>query len=200
MTLNSLCQSAARCADRGDEFVKTADANGRLVYQGEAAVLFGLFRDAINEAYAEIARTGLMPGRFLPIDMPEGGVIRLDEAAPSAAALEDIWSADRSRQYPFRFISRFEALVPDPRPGERILLHIRCIPAPLTEESDEPVFSEAAADPMIYVSLAVARLWQSERRLAAAQIWLSEYYRLLRGVRSGNAHAARHRFPKPWFR
>ena len=200
MTLDSLCRMAARCADRSDEFVKTTDNQGNTAYRGEAAILFELFRDAINEAYAEIARTGLMPGRFVPVEMPSCGVIRLDETVPDAAALMAVWSADRSRQYAHRFESRFGVRVPEARPGETVLLHIHAIPAPLVAETDEPVFSEAAAEPMIYVSLAVARLWQAERRLAAAQTWMTEYYRLLRGVRASAGHPAGHRFPRPWFR
>ncbi len=200
MTLNGLCEMAARLADRSDEFVKTIDKNGNSVYQGEARILFRLFRDAINEAYGEIARAGLMPGRFLPVTMPEGGELNLDEVAPQAAALQGVWSNDRARQYAHRFVSRFTVRVPEAKPGEQILLHIHEIPAPLVAETDEPIFSDAAAEPMIYVSLAVARLWQAERRLAAAQTWMNEYYRLLRGVRSGSGHAAARRFPRPWFR
>ena len=200
MTLDSLCQMAARCADRSDEFVKTADENGKPAYQGEAAILFRLFRDAINEAYAEIARAGLMPGRFLPVTMPEDGVIRLDKTVPNAAALEDVWDEKRERTYAFRFISRFDVKIPEAQPGETVVLHVHCIPSPLIEADDEPVFPEAAADPMIYVSLAVARLWQAERRLPAAQSWMTEYYRLLRGVRSSGGHTAKRRFPRPFFR
>jgi len=200
MTLNGLCKMAARLADRGDEFVKTLDKNGNSVYQGEARILFGLFRDAINEAYAEIARAGLMPGRFVPAVVPENREIDLTKAAPHAASLEGVYSNDRVKKYAHRFTSRFIVRVPEARPGEEVLLHVHEIPAPLLMESDEPVFSEAVAEPMIYVSLAVARLWQSERRLAAAQTWMNEYYRLLRGVRSAGSHAAAHRFPRPWFR
>jgi len=200
MTLNSLCQMAARLADRSDEFVKTADQSGGSSYQGEAATLFELFRDAINEAYAEIARTGLMPGRFVPAVMPEDGVLKLDELAPDAAALYGVYSADRKRRYAHRFVSRFGVKAPEAAAGESVVLHIQCLPAPLVAETDEPVFSEAAAEPMIYVSLAVARLWQAERRLSAAQSWMSEYYRLLRGVRSSAGHPAARRFPRPWFR
>ena len=200
MTLNSLCQMAARCADRSDEFIKTDDGNGHMAYRGEAAILFELFRDAINEAYAEIARTGLMPGRFVSVAMPGNGLIKLDELVPDAAALQGVWSADRTRQYAYRFVSRFEVRIPEAQPGEEILLHVHCIPSPLVEETDEPVFSEAVAEPMIYVSLAVARLWQAERRLAAAQTWMTEYYRLLRDVRSSAGNPGAHRFPRPWFR
>ena len=200
MTLENLCRMAARMADRSDEFVKTPDGNGNSVYQGEAAVLFNLFRDAINEAYAEIARSGLMPGRFVAVTVPADRVLKLDEAVPSAAALLGVWSADRKKQYAYRFVSRFEVKVPEAEPGGQVLLHVQCIPAPLEEESDEPVFSEAAAEPMIYVSLAVARLWQAERRLGAAQAWMNDYYRLLRGVRSSAGHPGGHRLPRPWFR
>ncbi len=200
MTLNGLCRMAARLADRSDEFVKTVDENGDSAYQGEAAILFRLFRDAINEAYAEIARAGLMPGRFLPVTVPEDGLLNLEELAPAAAALEGVWSPDRTRQYAYRFISRFVVRVPEAKSGEQLLLHVHEIPAPLVAETDEPVFSEAAAEPMIYAALAAARLWQAERRLAAAQTWMGEYYRLLRGVRSSSGHAAQHRFPRPWFR
>ncbi len=48
MTLDGLCRMAARLTDRSDEFVKTIDENGCSAYQGEAAILFRLFRDAIN--------------------------------------------------------------------------------------------------------------------------------------------------------
>ena len=200
MTLDSLCRMAARCADRSDEFVKTADESGVMRYQGEALILFRLFRDAINEAYAEIARTGLMPGLFLPVEVPADGVIRLDRAVPSAAALEEVLDQAREKPYAYRFLSRFEVKIIGAAPGDTVVLHVQVIPAPLAEEDDEPVFPEAVADPMIYVSLAVARLWQSERRLAAAQSWQNDYYRLLRSVRSSGSHAARHRFPRPWFR
>ncbi|MBQ8954912.1 MAG: hypothetical protein IJ048_12445 [Clostridia bacterium] len=200
MTLDNMCRIAARMADRSDELVKTADETGATAYRGEAALLFNLFRDAINEAYMEIARSGLMPGRFAPVTVPPSRIIRLDEAAPDAAALMEVWSADHSRQYDHRFVSRFDLRVPDARAGETVLLHIHTIPAPLVAETDEPVFSEAVADPMIYVSLAVTRLWQSERRLAAAQIWHNEYYRLLRTVRSSAEHPAGHRLACRWFR
>ena len=130
MTLDCLCRMAARCADRGDEFVKTPDENGRLAYQGEAALMFSLFRDAINEAYAEIARTGLMPGRFLPVQLPADGVIRLDKAVPSAAALEGVWDENRQRPYAFRFGSRFDVKVPEAKPGETVVLHVHCVPSP----------------------------------------------------------------------
>ena len=36
--------------------------------------------------------------------------------------------------------------------------------------------------------------------LAAAQTWMTEYYRLLRGVRASAGHPAGHRLPRPWFR
>ena len=128
------------------------------------------------------------------------GVIRLDKAVPSAAALEEVWDEGRRRTYAFRFISRFDVKVPEAKPGETVVLHVLCMPSPLTEEDDEPIFPEAVADPMIYVSLAVARLWQAERRLPASQSWMTDYYHLLRAVRSSGGHAAKRRFPRPFFR
>ena len=84
--------------------------------------------------------------------------------------------------------------------GEVVLLHYHYLPSRLAEEADEPVFPEAQVDPMLYISLATARLWQSERKMSAAQPWLSEYYRKLRELRPDMRPARKKRLPRTIFR
>lgn len=199
MTLDALCAMAARYADRADEFVKTPQTSGPAVYTGEALRLFTLFRDAINEAYADIARTALRPYKTFPAVLPASRVIAVNALCPEAEAVRGVFSADGVTQRPFRFNSRFDIEVIGGIPGERLTICAAYVPEPLTALTDEPEFPDSVADPMIYVALAVTRLWQSERKLTAAQAWMAEYCRLMRGVKS-SPRGSEHRFPRPRFR
>lgn len=198
MTLGDMCLMAARYADRYDEFVKSINASGESIYQGEALNMFNVMRDAINEAYAEIADGYLLPDRYETITADAEGLIDLAQTAENAVSVLDVLTADGQRSLPFSFRARFVMAVEGILPGESVLVRLRIQPEKLTSEGDAPIFPEAAATPMIYVSLAVARLFQSERKFSDAQNWLLEYRRLIRSVRSG-ARATR-RLPRPPFR
>ena len=184
MTLGDMVLMAARYTDRADEMVKTTQADGTAAYTGHALSCFRLFRDAINEAYAEAASVCLAPERSETFPVPDNRVLDIGELIPDAAAVRAVFSADGQREIGFRFLSRFEIIV-DALPGEAVQVRALVLPPPLENEEDEPVFPESAVEPMVYVSLAAARMWQSERQHAASQAWLGDYYRLLRRVRSG---------------
>ena len=72
MTLDDMCRMAARCTDRYDELIKTLMPDGTCRYTGEAENCFNILRDGINEAYAEISRTRLVPDRFVCLTVPDG--------------------------------------------------------------------------------------------------------------------------------
>ena len=124
--------------------------------------------------------------------------MRLDECARDAAELLGVYSPDMKTAYAFTLEPRYRVRVPDAA-GRSVRLKVKSLPAPLLEGGDEPVFSESAADPMIYISLACARLWMADRRPNLAQMWLLRYYQLLRGV-SSSARGARHVLPAGTFR
>ena len=200
MTLDDMCRMAARCTDRYDELIKTLMPDGTCRYTGEAENCFNILRDGINEAYAEISRTRLVPDRFVCLTVPDSRVISLTETLPDAASVCGVYSPDRKTRYAHRFLTRFELEIPDAEPGSTVLARIHYLPEPLRLETDEPVFPDSLVDPMTYVSLAAARMWQSERKFAAAQSWMNEYYRLLRRVRPSAADPTGRRFPRPVFR
>lgn len=197
MNLENMCLMAARYADRGDELVKTAGADGTPAYRGEALVLFETLRGAINEAYAEIADGYLLYDARRNVTVGENGALDITAALPNAVSIIAVYAADGKTPLPFTFETRFIARVAGAESGESVCVRARLRPEKLENESDEPVFPESAADPMVYVSLAVARLFQSERKFADAQMWTGEYRRLLRGVKPV-ARAHRHMPRRPF--
>lgn len=198
MNLENMCLMAARYADRSDELVKTADADGTLAYRGEALSMFAILRDAINEAYAEIADTYLLYDARTTVTAGENGAIDITTVLPNATAIIAIYAADGKTPLPFTFETRFTARVEGVESGERVCVRARIRPNRLENESDEPVFPESAAGPMVYVALAAARLFQSERKFSDAQSWTAEYRRLLRAVKP--VAGARRRLPRRPFR
>lgn len=197
MTLGDMCLMAARYADRYDEFVKSANAQGEAAYQGEALNMFNVMRDAINEAYAEISDGYLLPDRYEAVTPDAEGLIDLTQSSENAISVIDVLTED-GRRLPFAFRTRFVLSIKGISPGEGVRVRLRIQPERLKNEDDAPIFPDAAASPMIYVSLAVARLFQSERKFSDAQSWLLEYRRLIRSVRSGAR--TKRRLPRPPFR
>lgn len=196
MNLGRMCEAAARYSDRYDEFVK-ADGGD---YEGEALHWFNIFRDAVNEAYFEIARCVREPEMKQEIRLDESRVIDLSKMEPEAVAVIGVYRPDGLTEAEFVFRQRRMIEVRGARAGETVILRWQYLPNRLEKESDEPVFSEALADPMIYIALATARIWQSERRMSDAQIWINEYYRRLRALRPTMKNAAKRRLPRTLFR
>lgn len=196
MNLGRMCEAAARYSDRYDEFVK-ADGGD---YEGEALHWFNIFRDAVNEAYFEIARCVREPEMKQEIRLDESRVIDLSKMEPEAVAVIGVYRPDGLTEAEFVFRQRRMIEVRGARAGETVILRWQYLPNRLEKESDEPVFPESLADPMIYIALATARIWQSERRMSDAQIWINEYYRRLRALRPTMKNAAKRRLPRTLFR
>lgn len=83
MNLGRMCEAAARYSDRYDEVVKTDGGD----YEGEALHWFNIFRDAVNEAYFEIARCVREPEMKQEIRLDESRVIDLSKMEPEAVAV-----------------------------------------------------------------------------------------------------------------
>ena len=200
MNLGRMCEAAARYSDRYDEYVKTAEDGGEEKFAGEALHWFNIFRDAVNEAYFEIARCVKEPERQTEVEIGAEKVIDLSEAAPEAVTVLGVYRMDGMTGVEYVFRTRKVIEVIGARPGERVMLKWHQLPERLEAEADEPVFSESAADPMIYIALATARVWQSERRMSDAQIWINEYYRRLREIRPTMRTVRKRRMPRTLFR
>lgn len=200
MNLGEMCRAAARYADRYDEYVKTVGTDGTEKFEGEALHWFNILRDAVNEAYFEASRSRMTPDVRVEIVLGEDRMIDMNGMEPGVCSVRGLYRADGATEaaFVFRTRSRMEAV--GAKAGEKVILHYHYLPARLTEEGDEPVFPEAQVDPMLYISLATARLWQSERKMSAAQPWLSEYYRRLRELRPDMRPARKKRLPRTVFR
>jgi len=196
MNLGRMCEAAARYSDRYDEYIK---ADGER-FEGEALHWFNLFRDAVNEAYFEIARCLKQPQEQMNIELGAERVIDLTELEPEAAAFIGVYRVDGLTGIEFIFRTRQLIEVTGAKAGEKVMIRWQYLPARLEKERDEPVFPESMADPMIYIALATARVWQSERRMSDAQIWINEYYRRLRELRPTMKTARKRRMPRTLFR
>lgn len=200
MTLGRMCEAAARYSDRYDEYVRTADGQGGEQFEGEALHWFNIFRDAVNEAYFEIARCMRAPENQMEIEIGADRVIDMNALDPEAAAVNGVYRMDGMTEVEYVFRTRHVIEVAGARPGERVILKWQCMPQRMEKERDEPVFPESAADPMIYIALATARIWQSERRMSDAQVWINEYYRRLREIRPTLRTGRKRRMPRTLFR
>lgn len=200
MNLGGMCTMAARWSDRYDEYVKTIREDGEAVFTGEAGHWFRLFRDAINEAYFEIARTRMSPDVRVSCVLGGDRVISMEKMEPEVCGVCGVYRADGRTGVEYVFRSRNEIEVVGAKAGETVILQYHYLPERLEDELDEPVFAESAVDPSVYAALATARIWQSERKLSAAQYWLGEYYQKLRGIRSDRKPANKRRMPGRCFR
>ena len=183
MNLENMCLMAARLADRGDELIKTTFEDGTAAYQGEARAMYTILKDAINEAYAEIADRALLFDIVSPVTVEKGGIVDITVAMPNASSVIAVYDLDGVTPLSFTFITRFSLRVNGVESGDTVCVRARMRPAPLESESDEPVIPESAVPPMAYACLAAARLFQSERKFTDAQYWISEYRRMLYSVR-----------------
>lgn len=197
MTLGKMCEAAARYSDRYDEFIKGEGGAG---YAGEALHWFNIFRDAVNEAYFEIARCLRAPQQRREMVIGEGRVIDLTTLEPEVVTVCGVYRMDGLTEVEFIFRTRRVIEVIGAQPGEKVVVAWQVLPDRLEKENEEPVFPEAMADSMIYIALATARVWQSERRMSDAQVWINEYYRRLREIRPSMKPVRKRRMPRPVFR
>ena len=197
MTLGRMCEAAARYSDRYDEYVKP---EGGDTFQGEALHWFNIFKDAVNEAYFEIARCLKEPEKRTEVTLGADRIIDVRQAEPEAIAVSGVYRADGLTEVGYVFRTGRVIEVIGAKAGERVILACQNLPQRMEKESDEPIFSESAADPMIFIALATARIWQSERRMSDAQLWMNEYYRRLRVIRPGMKPTRKRRTPRTIFR
>lgn len=200
MNLGEMCTMAARWSDRYDEYVKTIGEDGEAAFEGEALHWFHLFRDAINEAYFEISRTRMSPDARAECRLGSDRVISMEEMEPEACGVCGVYREDGLTGVEYVFRSRNEIEVVGAKAGDTVIVQYHYLPQRLENEQDEPVFSEATVDPSVYAALATARIWQSERKLSAAQYWLGEYYQKLRSIRPDMKPARKRRMPGRRFR
>lgn len=199
MTLDEMCISAARYSDRDDEFEKT-EVDGVEVYEDDAELYFKIFRDAINEAYMAVSRECAMPNTIESMEVGEDGIIDLTSVYPLVHTVQDVLNSSKTANVPYTFRTKYELQLEGVQKGETINLQYHYIPDRLENYEDEPIFTEAVVDPMVYISLAVARIWQSEKKFEYADRWLQQYYALLRSIKSSMTSSSKRRIPRRMFR
>lgn len=200
MTLDEMCMMAARYSDRYDEFEKTENEKGKMVYQDDAEHYFKVFRDAINEAYHEIARTRCEPDKYVETEVDDEGKIHLDQLYPVPYSVKNLMNINRTEAIAFDFETKFSLLVRGAKPGETVVVYYSYLPDRLEDLNDEPVYPESVVPPAVYVNLAVARMWQSEKKLTLYQSWMYDYQRALQNVRPTMKGGNLRRLPRGRFR
>lgn len=195
MTLDEMCIMAARYSDRYDEF----ELEGEM-YEDDALHYFNVFRDAINEAYYEVCRTRCEPDVYVEAEVDEDGKIDLMALSPQVYAVKNVLNVGRTAAVRFEFDTKFKLDVVGAKPGEKVVVYYSYMPDRLEGLEDTPIFSEAVVDPMVYVCLAVARMWQSEKKLTLYESWLADYYKWLRSVKSDMRGGNLKRVPRNRFR
>ena len=196
MTLDEMCIAAARYSDRYDEFEKNADGE----YEDDALLYFNVFRDAINEAYAAVSREYTAPDRYAELTVGDGGIVDLSTVTPEVYTVKEVMNQKRTAAVSYVFDTKYQIVVSGVETGGKISLFYHYIPARLEALTDSPVFTEAVVDPMVYICLAVARIWMSEKKFDYANQWLQQYYALLRSIRSNLKNRGARRIPRRSFR
>ena len=195
MTLDEMCIAAARHADRYDEMEKVDG-----VYEDDAEHYFNVFRDAINEAYFEISRNYGKPDMYKTIVVPSDGIIDLTSLDPVPYAVLNLYDSDRKNMVLFHFNTRFEIVPEDVSSGTSVVLYYQYHPDRLEALTDEPIFPESIVDPMVYISLAVARIWLSEKKIDLFNTWMNQYYAYLREINATMRKSHSRRIPRRVFR
>lgn len=203
MTLDNMCIMAARYADRYDEFEKTLEGGTSTDpedwYEDDALHYFNVFRDAINEAYREVSRLQAMPDRYQTVTVDANQQVNLSSVTPGVYGIKQLLNADRTAPVDYTFSTKY-VLDVNAQYGDQLSMLYHYIPADLEDMDDEPVFTEAQVDPMLYVCMAVARMWYSEKKFDFGNQWMSQYYTYLRNVRSSLKDRSRRRIPRGLFR
>lgn len=198
MTLENMCLAAARYSDRYDEFERTATGDA-FPYEDDALHYFNVFRDAINEAYRDVSRLYAAPDTWAVVKVTDDRRVILDGVSPAVYGIKSLQNEEKSAVVPYTFDTKY-VLEVDALPGSKLNLFYHYIPEDLTGLSDEPVFTEAQVDPMVYISLAVARIWYSEKKFDYGNQWLSQYYNMLKNIRASLKDRSRRRIPRGVFR
>ena len=195
MTLDEMCIAAARYSDRYDEFEKN-DGGG---YEDDALHYFNVFKDAINEAHRSVSRQMAKPDTYTKVKVDKNKQIDLSSVSPAVFCVKNLLDETRSAPVNYTFDTKYVLNV-EAEPGSAATLYYHYVPDDLVRLNDSPIFTEAQVDPMVYISLAVARIWQSEKKFEYANHWMSQYYTLLREIRGSLDKASNRRIPRRRFR
>jgi hypothetical protein len=203
MMLDEMCVAAARYADRYDEYERTLEGGtsneAEDWYEDDALHYFNVFRDGINEAYREVSRLQAMPDRYETVTVDENKQIDLSAVTPGVYGIKLLLNENRTATVDYTFSTKY-ILDVNVEPGTVLQIFYHYIPDDLIYLDDTPVFTEAQVDPMLYISLAVARMWYSEKKFDFGNQWMSQYYNYLRNVRSSLKDRSRRRIPRGLFR
>lgn len=194
MKLFDICRKAALYSERDDEYPTAAPATVA-EYVDEAARYREIFVDAANDAYIEAAKKLGIPleeAEVTPVD----GRIALTGIDPLPIRIRRVEDAEAHYVVGYYKITEQEIAVTATRPV-RIIYNYA--PDPLVEDDDEPIFPDAQVDPLLYVFLAVARVYQSERKNDTAAPWEARYYDKLNKVKPVGSGKTR-RLPRRDFR
>jgi hypothetical protein len=194
MKVDAMLAAAAQHSNRSDEFVKD-DTTGE--YVDEVLDWYEIFMNAFNEAYGEAAKKLGTPIQTDTLTPDEHGRILLTGLTKEPAQIRRVADADSDASVAFNFISQQEIEVFVIRP---VKITYNYLPTRLALETDEPIFPEESVDPMLYVFLAAARVYQSERKFDAATVYLNQYYEKLGKVRHVGAAGSGRRVPRRRFR
>ena len=195
MTLDEMCISAARYSDRYDEFEKV-----RGKYVDDAENYFKVFRDAINEAYYRVARECAMPDMYVGVTVDDEKHIDLFDVSPGVYGVKDVLNELRTAALRYNFVTKYVIEVPDAKVGDTVTLYYHYVPDKLEELDDSPIFPESLVDPMLYISLAVARIWMSEKKFDFADRWLAQYHDYLSRIKSTLRNKTNRRIPRRLYR
>lgn len=203
MTLEEMCIMAARYSDRYDEFERTLDGGTSVYaedwYEDDALHYFNVFRDGINEAYREVSRLQAMPDTYSVLSVNKKQQLDLSNVDPGVYAVKDILNINGTASISYTFDTKYILNVNAPI-GDKVKLFYHYIPEDMELLVDEPIFTDAQVDPMVYICLAVARMWYSEKKFDFGNQWMSQYYSFLRNVKSSLKDRSRRRIPRGIFR
>lgn len=203
MTLEDMCIEAARYSDRYDEFERTLDGvdsqEAEDWYEDDALHYFNVFRDGINEAYREVSRLQAMPDRYTPVYVDRNRQVDLSSVNPGVYGIKNLLNSDRTAAVGYTFSTKYMLDV-NAEPRTMLQLYYHYIPEDLTYLSDVPVFTDAQVEPMVYICMAVARMWYSEKKFEYGDRWMSQYYSYLKSIRSSLKDRSRRRIPRGLFR
>lgn len=194
MNVFDMCHKAAVYSERDDEYPATAPATVE-EYVDEAARYREIFLDAINDAQKEAAIKLGVPIEEAIITPVEG---RIDLTTIDPLPLRIRRIEDQVGFYPVGYykITEQEIAVNATKPVRIIYTYA---PAKLVDDDEEPMFPEGQVDPLVYVFLAVARVYQSERKNETAAPWEGRYYDKLNKVKPMASGKTR-RLPRRNFR
>lgn len=196
MKVQAMCEVAAGLTNRAEEFVLE---DGATAYADDAKLYFDAFMAGINEAYRDISKRLLEPHKNVVLTIPDSQIIDLtddDLFNPLPGKIRAVRDENNTYGLPFELLDRDTMKV---TATGKMLLAYHYLPTALSGLTDEPVFDESTADPMVYINNACYHMWMSEKKPSLAQPFKTAYYEALSRVGSRVA-AARQRVRRRTFR